>query len=335
MNNQDKNMMDEFQEVEEMLDDQNNKEEAQETTTSQPQASSVNIANEKAQIKQILTDLLNFVQNSNNQKHKLQRVSELLTEQFLKLDKSFNNVDAYITDLDSRLELTNENFKKKIQDVEATAQKKINERIEELDKRKKEELEEAKKYAIEKSIDSAINIVDQLEIALDFASLDPAIKNYVSGFRMVLNSFINWLNTVNIHRLEIKPGDKFDEKYMSASDKISDPNYPADHVCKVMKSGYKLYDRVIRHAMVSVSDGVGYVGEVTDEANEPTAPVNSAQDQSAEIKQKPPISAPAAKPTAPQTLKQPTKSPTPPPQQAPAQKQASQQQPIRHQINKK
>lgn len=98
--------------------------------------------------------------------------------------------------------------------------------------------------------------------------------------------------------MDIKPGDKFDEKYMSASDKASDPDYPADHVCKVMKSGYKLYDRVVRHAMVAVSDGVGYVEPASSEQEQPQTPAKSTQTPPAQET----ASAPAkTKPTAPPT----------------------------------
>lgn len=300
-------------------------------------ANNINLANENIQIKSSLDDLKNFVQNPKSQNQKIKTVNQLMHNEFVKIETAINNINNYIENLTHRLELTNENFKTKVQEVESKAQQKINDRIEELDKRKKEEIENAKKYAIEKSIDSAINIVDQLEIALEFASLDPAVKNYVSGFKMVLNSFVNWLASVNIHRMDIKPGDKFDEKYMSASDKASDPNYPADHVCKVMKSGYKLYDRVVRHAMVVVSDGVGYVEPASNEQEQPQAkPTQTPPAQET-------ASAPAkTKPTAPPTNNLNANKPpvvSNPPHQKPVQPPQSNtpgpKQPITHQVIKK
>ncbi|MDC4184170.1 nucleotide exchange factor GrpE [Mycoplasma bradburyae] len=332
MNNQEQKTREELKEEDASLEDSTIHEPTTEVQPTANVGATVNLSNENIQIKSSLEDLKNFVQNPKNHKQKIATVGKLMYDEFVKIENSVNNINSYIENLTQRLESTNESIKNKIQEVEAKAQKKISDKIEELDARKKEEIENAKKYAIEKSIDSAINVVDQLEIAIDFASKDPAVKNYVSGFKMVLSSFINWLKNVNIHRMDIKPGDKFDEKYMSASDKVSDPKYPADHVSKVMKSGYILYDRVIRHTMVAVSDGVDYQPEQAaseEVAEKPTpapAPAPSAQEPA---KQKPTAPTPPAQaPNKPPVVHptKPTSAPTPP---------SAPKQPITHQIVKK
>lgn len=46
----------------------------------------------------------------------------------------------------------------------------------------------------------------------------------------------------------------FDENKMNALDKVSS-NFPLNHVAVVQKSGYIMHDKVIRHALVSVSNG--------------------------------------------------------------------------------
>lgn len=150
--------------------------------------------------------------------------------------------------------LHDEDLKSKMLEIEDKAAKKIVERIEEMDVRKKEEIENAKKFAMEKSASEAINVIDQLEIAVSFAQKDPAVKNYVSGFKIVLDMFIKWLNQFNITKIEVTPGEAFDEKRMSALEKVPS-NLAKNCVVEVKKSGYMMHDKVIRHASVAVSDG--------------------------------------------------------------------------------
>lgn len=188
---------------------------------------------------------------------KIKAVSEKLNEQLNGLEKFVEDIVlSYENELSKlpNLQKMNEEFKNKVIDIENSASKKVMDKIEEIDKKKKEEVESAKKYAIEKSISSAINVIDQLEIAINFAINDPAVKNYVSGFKMVLDMFLKWLSELGIKQINVKPNDPFNEQIMSAIEKVSS-NLMKNHVVKVMKSGYMLYDKIIRHAAVTVSDG--------------------------------------------------------------------------------
>lgn len=188
---------------------------------------------------------------------KIKAVSEKLNEQLNGLEKFVEDIVlSYENELSKlpNLQKMNEEFKNKVIDIENSASKKVMDKIEEIDKKKKEEVENAKKYAIEKSISSAINVIDQLEIAINFATNDPAVKNYVSGFKMVLDMFLKWLSELGIKQINVKPNDPFNEQIMSAIEKVSS-NLMKNHVVKVMKSGYMLYDKIIRHAAVTVSDG--------------------------------------------------------------------------------
>lgn len=206
---------------------------------------------------------------------KIKAISEKLSDQLNDLEKFFENIIlTYENELSKlpNLQKMNEDFKNKVIDIENSASKKVMDKIEEIDKKKKEEVENAKKYAIEKSISSAINVIDQLEIAISFAVNDPAVKNYVSGFKMVLDMFLKWLGELGITQINVKPNDAFNEQIMSAIEKVNS-NLMKNHVVKVMKSGYMLYDKIIRHAAVTVSDG----SQATQSLNQnqvPTVAIN-------------------------------------------------------------
>ncbi|WP_052663394.1 nucleotide exchange factor GrpE [[Mycoplasma] testudinis] len=196
-----------------------------------------------------------FVSENNNQK--LKSLTSGFETNFKDLEEAFKGViEAYDNELAKmpNVQKMNDDYLKKIVAIQDDASKKVAEKIEELTSKKKEEIEEAKKYAIEKSIMSAINVLDQLEIALSYAVMDPAVKNYVSGFRMVSDMFLRWLNELNIQKIPMEAGDPFDEQKMSAYEKVPS-HLPKNHVAKISKSAYTLHDRVIRHAVVSVSDG--------------------------------------------------------------------------------
>lgn len=81
--------------------------------------------------------------------------------EFVKIETAINNINNYIENLTHRLELTNENFKTKVQEVESKAQQKINDRIEELDKRKKKRLKTLRSMRLKnQSIQQLISLIN-------------------------------------------------------------------------------------------------------------------------------------------------------------------------------
>lgn len=214
---------------------------------------------------QNIEKLKSFLKENNHQKNKT--VANEVDSLIAAIEQSYKH------SLEKDITIKNEEFLKKVKEVENKAALKIAEKIDELDKKKKEELENAKRFAIEKSIISAINVLDQLEIALGYAALDPTIKNYVAGFRMVADSFLKWLNEMNIEKMPIEIGDPFDDQTMSAFEKL-ESNLPKNHVVKITKACYTLHDKIIRHAVVAVSDGSlatkNVLQEVKTVAIEPT-----------------------------------------------------------------
>ncbi|WP_054175781.1 nucleotide exchange factor GrpE [Mycoplasmoides pneumoniae] len=183
------------------------------------------------------------------EKELLQAVAEL-EKKFKQQVQNFNELQQKIPNLQK----VNEEFRLKVEKIQEEAQKKIQEKVAELTIKSKEELENAKKYVIEKSIDQPLIIIDQFEIALSYAQKDPQVKNYTTGFNMVLDAFSRWLEGFGVTKIAIEPGAQFDEKVMAALEVVPS-DQPANTVVKVSKSGYKLHDKVIRFASVVVSQG--------------------------------------------------------------------------------
>lgn len=147
-----------------------------------------------------------------------------------------------------------ENYKKKINEIELKAQEKLTEKINELTEKNKEELEKHKKFLLEKHALGLINILDHFTIAVDCIESNKLLANYTSGFKMILNMFNNWLTSIGVEEIPIHVGDKFDPQSMLAIEKI-DSELPNESVVKLVRKGYKMFTKVIRHASVITSNG--------------------------------------------------------------------------------
>lgn len=122
-------------------------------------------------------------------------------------------------------------------------------------KRKEEETNKMLKFCNEDIIKEILPILDNFERAItsDDSNLTETEKNYLTGFKMIYSHLNNVL-------------EKFDVKPIDGSDKPFDPNYhnaimlekregvPSGMVIEVLQKGYLLKDKVIRAAMVRVSE---------------------------------------------------------------------------------
>lgn len=120
-------------------------------------------------------------------------------------------------------------------------------------KRKEEEINKMLKYANEDIVLDLIPTIDSFERAMSIKINDDAMSKYLDGFKMIYANMISILN-------------KYGVKAIDGSDKPFDPTYhqavltehvddkEAGIVLEVMQKGYLLKDKVIRPAMVKVSE---------------------------------------------------------------------------------
>ena len=50
-------------------------------------------------------------------------------------------------------------------------------------------------------------------------------------------------------------GEAFDPEFHNAISRVDDPEVEEDHIASVYQKGYKIGDKIIRHAMVQISNG--------------------------------------------------------------------------------
>ncbi|MBR1376221.1 MAG: nucleotide exchange factor GrpE [Bacilli bacterium] len=120
-------------------------------------------------------------------------------------------------------------------------------------KRKDEEVMKMLQYSNEGIVKELIPNIDSFERAIMTKTEDEAILKYQEGFKMIYASLVNVLN-------------KYDVKAIDGANKPFDPTYHqavlTEHkdgvepgmVLEVLQKGYLLKDKVIRPAMVKVSE---------------------------------------------------------------------------------
>ncbi len=101
--------------------------------------------------------------------------------------------------------------------------------------------------------------VDALELALK-AKVDAApgspLAAFVDGMRLVERQLLDAFRRNGLARID-QAGVPFDPAQHAAVMSANDPSVPDQHVALVLQAGYRLYDRVLRPAQVSVNRRVG------------------------------------------------------------------------------
>lgn len=122
-------------------------------------------------------------------------------------------------------------------------------------KRKDEEIHRMLKYSNEDLVKELLTIVDNFEraIKLDDEDLTDELSKFLSGFKMIYAHMQNLLEKFDVKAIDgfNKP---FDPVYHEAMLTAKVDNVAAGTVVEVLQKGYLLKDRVIRPAMVKVSE---------------------------------------------------------------------------------
>ena len=122
-------------------------------------------------------------------------------------------------------------------------------------KRLEEEQSRLLKYCNEDLIKEILPILDNFEraIKMDDTNLDDEVSKFLSGFKMIYCNLVNILKNYGV--IEIDGNNKpFDPTYHEAIMTEKRDGVEPGMVLEVLQKGYILKDRVIRPAMVKVSE---------------------------------------------------------------------------------
>ena len=126
-------------------------------------------------------------------------------------------------------------------------------------RRGQQEVERERKFGIERFARDVLSVADNLGRALsalpvDLDSLDPALRNVLTGVQATEREFKSVLERHGVTRIEAL-GKPFNADFHQAMMEIEDPSVPAGTVVQELIPGYLLAGRLLRAAMVAVSKG--------------------------------------------------------------------------------
>lgn len=159
--------------------------------------------------------------------------------------------------------VVNEELRAKFEEAEAAAAEereralRITADMENLRRRTERELRDAKAFAVSNFARDMLDVADNLSRALEAVpegSDDPALQGLKEGVEMTGRTLDRTLERHGVRKLE-PVGEKFDPNFHQAMFKMPDPNQPKDTVAQVVQPGYAIGPRVLRPAMVGVTEG--------------------------------------------------------------------------------
>ena len=123
-------------------------------------------------------------------------------------------------------------------------------------RRTEREANDARAYAIQKFAKDLLGVADNLQRAMQHApkdSQDPLVKNLAIGLEMTEKELIAAFERNGLKRLDPERGAKFDPHQHQAVMEQPADDLPGGAVLQVLQSGYELFGRIVRPAMVAVT----------------------------------------------------------------------------------
>ena len=156
------------------------------------------------------------------------------------------------------------NSEKKITDL-LTKNKELEEKIlrllaesENLRKRHEREIQDSQSYAIKNFASSLLSIADNFQRALQSVpekeTQNTLVNNLIIGIKAVEKEFFEVFEKNGIKKFS-SINQKFDPEIHQAVSKINHDKIQKGFVCDELQLGFKIYDRLLRPAMVVVSEG--------------------------------------------------------------------------------
>jgi molecular chaperone GrpE len=126
--------------------------------------------------------------------------------------------------------------------------------LDNLRKRGARERQDAARFGSEALLRDLLPIIDDLDRAIAAARDGSKGKPLIEGVELVRKAFIDALQRHGVERLTAE-GERFDPARHEAVAFIESDTHDPHHVVEEHRAGYRLHDRLLRPAMVTVSKG--------------------------------------------------------------------------------
>ena len=122
-----------------------------------------------------------------------------------------------------------------------------------IKRRAEQDVEKAHKFALDKFVGELIPVMDSLEKGLE--SAEQAEGNHegvLEGMRLIQKQFLDAMAKFKVE--QVNPvGEPFDPNFHQAISMVPNPDMESNTVMDVFQKGYTLHGRVVRPAMVVVT----------------------------------------------------------------------------------
>ncbi len=159
-----------------------------------------------------------------------------------------------------RLQVINKELTKKIETLTESEEKAKKEsllhmaELENFKKRKTQEVDAFKKHAAENVISAFLPVIDNFVIACEHSkNNEQAEADIIQGFVLIQKQIENTLEKLNITTIE-SLNQPFNPDLHQAIGQEKKENTESNTVIKEVQKGFKLHDKIIRPAMVIVSE---------------------------------------------------------------------------------
>jgi molecular chaperone GrpE len=182
------------------------------------------------------------------------------------LDKEQQQIDEELNetpeseDEGSREELSPEKLGRLLEDARGKADEhwdqvvRTRAEMDNLKKRHQRELENAHKYGLEKFVSELLGVRDSLELGFNAAQENNDIEKLLEGTELTLKMLGDAMAKFGVEQINPE-GEPFNPELHQAMSMVPTDDVPPNMVVNVVQKGYTLNGRLVRPAMVMVSQG--------------------------------------------------------------------------------
>ena len=111
-------------------------------------------------------------------------------------------------------------------------------------------------YGNEELIKALLNVLDNLERALEHTESEDEGQALLEGVKLVHKQFVSCLEKFGVTSVDASTGKEFDPRFHQAIERVESSELSSGLILSQMLPGYMLKDRLIRPALVVVSKGI-------------------------------------------------------------------------------
>jgi molecular chaperone GrpE len=137
--------------------------------------------------------------------------------------------------------------------------------LQNMQRRNQRDVEDATKYGVTSAAKPLLNVSDNLHRALAAVpeDLPDNVQKLFDGIRATERSLQQALEKMGVVAIAAKPGQALNPHEHEVMFEVDTSDYDHGHIVQVLETGYKIHDRLLRPARVSVAKNANGVADKT------------------------------------------------------------------------